>query len=259
MKQSDKPRKLIQPKIKSMQVRLDKIASRKTKIWWEGYLRNTIEFRGVNLVNIREELHKWYKSEKIDALDVTQQLELASNFFKGNYAEDKLTGVLFLQDYLYKNIDWKILVPKFEKLFSDNLIYDWNVCDWFCVRVLGPMIKENGINCAKAISKWHNSKNVWQARASLIAFAGLTKDAKYRKIILDSCKTLIKRNERFAKTAVGWILRVLSKTDKACVINFLRGNLAYFTLESLGNAVKYFSAADKKIYYGRLRSANQEV
>ena len=115
MKQSDKQRKLIQLKIKSMQARLDKIASRKTKIWWERYLRNTIEFRGVNLVNIREELHKWYKSEKVDTLDETQQLELAINFFNGNYAEDKLTGVLFLQDYLYKNIDWKILVPKFEK------------------------------------------------------------------------------------------------------------------------------------------------
>ena len=193
-------------KITSMQTRLDKIASQKTKIWWERYLRNTVEFRGVNLVRIREELHKWYKSEKINTLNETQQLDLALSFFSGRFAEDKLTGVLFLQEYLYKNIDWKILVPKFEKLFTANLIYDWNVCDWFCVRVLGPMIKENGMNCAKAISKWRNSKNVWQARASLIAFVGLTKEVKYRKIILDSCENLIKREERFAKTAVGWIL-----------------------------------------------------
>lgn len=245
-------------KITSMQARLDKIASRKTKIWWERYLRNTIEFRGVNLVNIREELQKWYKSEKIDTLDETQQLELAINFFNGNYAEDKLTGILFLQDYLYKNIDWKILVPKFEKLFTDNLVYDWNVCDWFCVRVLGPMIKENGMNCAKAISKWRISTNVWQARASLIAFVGLTKERTYRKHILDSCENLIKREERFAKTAVGWILRVLSKTDKAFVLNFLLSNLTYFNLESLGNAVKYFSPTDKKIYLGRLKEANKE-
>lgn len=245
-------------KIKNLYARLDKISNKKTKIWWERYLRNTIEFRGVNLVNIREELHKWYKSEKIETHSDVEKLELALQFFQGKYAEDKLAGVLFLQDYLYKKTDWKILIPKFEKLYTDNLIYDWNVCDWFCVRVLGPMIKENGINCAKALSKWHNSKNVWQARASLIAFAGLTKDAKYRKIILDSCKTLIKRKERFAKTAVGWILRVLSKTDKACVVNFLHSNLTYFSLESLRNAVKCFSNTDKKFYLGRLKPASNE-
>jgi 3-methyladenine DNA glycosylase AlkD len=258
MKQSDKPRKLIQPKIKSMQARLDKIASRKTKIWWERYLRNTIEFRGVNLVNIREVLHKWYKSEKIDALDLTQQLELALNFFNGNYAEDKLTGVLFLQDYLYNKIDWKILVPKFEKLFSDNLIYDWNVCDWFCVRVLGPMIKENGMNCAKAISKWHRSINVWQARASLIAFVGLTKELSYRKYILDSCENMIKREERFAKTAVGWVLRVLSKSDKKVVVSFLDDKIKYFSLESLGNTTKYFSTIEKKKYVLLMKSMNKK-
>jgi 3-methyladenine DNA glycosylase AlkD len=246
-------------KIENLYARLDKISNKKTKVWWEKYLRNTIEFRGVNLVNIREELHKWYKSEKIETHSDDEQLDLALQFFRGKYAEDKLAGVLFLQDYLYKKTDWKILIPKFEKLFTDNLIYDWNVCDWFCVRVLGPMIKENGINCARAISKWRRSKNVWQARASLIAFVGLTKEVKYRKIILDSCENLIKREERFAKTAVGWILRVLSKTDKACVVNFLQNNFYYFNLESLGNAIKYFSAAYKKIYFGRLRAANHEV
>jgi 3-methyladenine DNA glycosylase AlkD len=242
-----------------MQARLEKIASRKIKIWWERYLRNTIEFRGVNLVNIREELHKWYKSEKIDTLDDTQRLELAINFFNVNYTEDKLTGILFLQDYLYKNIDWKILVPKFEKLFTDNLIYDWNVCDWFCVRVLGPMIKENGMNCTKAISKWRNSKNVWQARASLIAFVGLTKEVKYRKIILDSCGNLIKREERFAKTAVGWILRVLSKFDKKVVVSFLEDKIKYFSVESLSNTTKYFSTIEKKKYFLIMKSLDKNL
>ena len=241
-----------------MQTRLDKIASQKTKIWWERYLRNTVEFRGVNLVRIREELHKWYKSETINTLNETQQLDLALSFFSGRFAEDKLTGVLFLQEYLHKNIDWKILVPKIEKLFTANLIYDWNVCDWFCVRVLGPMIKENGINCAKAISKWRNSKNVWQARASLIAFVGLTKEVKYRKIILDSCENLIKREERFAKTAVGWILRVLSKSDKKVVVSFLDDKIKYFSVESLGNTTKYFSTTEKKKYTLLMKSVNKK-
>lgn len=241
-----------QAKTKLLYARLDKIASKKTKIWWEKYLRNTIEFRGVNLVNIREELHEWYKSEKISTLSDNKQLDLALQFFAGRYAEDKLAGILFLQDYLYQKIDWKILISKFSKLFEEDLIYDWNVCDWFCVRVLGPMINENGVPCAKGIYNWKNSKNVWQARASLIAFVGLTEEKSYKNLILSSCNVLIRREERFAKTAVGWILRVLSKSDKKSVVSFLERKLKYFSAEALKNCTKYFTAAEKKKYILKL-------
>jgi 3-methyladenine DNA glycosylase AlkD len=120
------------------------------------------------------------------------------------------------------------------------------------------MIKENGINCAKSISKWRNSKNVWQARASLIAFVGLTKEVKYRKIILDSCENLIKREERFAKSAVGWILRVLSKSDKKVVVSFLDNKIKYFSVESLGNTTKYFHTTEKKKYTLLMKSVNKK-
>jgi hypothetical protein len=108
-------------KITSMQTRLDKIASQKTKIWWDRYLRNTVEFRGVNFVCIREELHKWYKSEKINTLSETQQLDLALSFFSGRFAEDKLTGVLFLQEYLSKILIGKFLYRKL-KNFSQPIL-----------------------------------------------------------------------------------------------------------------------------------------
>ena len=39
--------------------------------------------------------------------------------------------------------------------------------------------------------------------------------------MLGSCSKLIRREERFAKTAVGWILRELSKTDKKAVVAFI--------------------------------------
>ena len=35
--------------INALQLRLDKVAKRNTKDWWEEYLRNSIEFRGVNI------------------------------------------------------------------------------------------------------------------------------------------------------------------------------------------------------------------
>ncbi len=191
-----------------LQQRLDKVADKKTRDWWERYLRNTIEFRGVNLVKIRDEIRKWHKRNHIENLDDNFQLTLALAFFQGKYAEDKLAGVLFLQNFLYKKFPWKVLVQKFSQLFRKGYIYDWKVCDWFCVRVLGPMIKENGMPCAKTIAEWRSSKNAWQARASAVSFINLTKIGEFTPIILRSCAILIKREKRFAKTAVGWILWV---------------------------------------------------
>jgi 3-methyladenine DNA glycosylase AlkD len=231
--------------INAFESQLDRIADKKTKDWWENYLKHVIKFRGVNQAKLREEFKKWYKKERIDNLSLDSQLNLALEFFAEDYAEDKLAGILFLKNYLINQFDWKTLIPRFERLFEKNLIFDWNICDWFCVRVLGPMIEENGVSCAKIIAEWRTSKNLWQARASLVAFANLTKDDKLKDIIIDTCKALIKRNERFAKTSVGWILRELSKTDKNIVVDFIEQNKEYFSKESLSKATKQFSSDEK--------------
>ena len=232
--------------IHDLQLRLDKVANKKTRDWWERYIKHDTIFRGVGIPKIREELKQWRAKERIDTLSLNDQLDLALSFFAEKYAEDKLAGVLFLQYYLYNKFDWKLLISRFEEIFRNKYIYDWNVCDWFCVRVLGAMIKENGVPCAKAISKWNNSQNLWQARASVVAFANYTKHSEYKLLMLGSCSKLIRRKERFAKTAVGWILRELSKTDKKAVMAFIEKHARYFSKESLENGIKKLSLSEKE-------------
>ena len=231
--------------VHNLQLRLNKVANKKTRDWWEQYIKHDTIFRGVGIPKIREEIKQWHTRNQIDTLPLNDQLDLALSFFAEKYAEDKLAGVLFLQYYLYNKFDWKLLISKFEEIFNNEYIYDWNVCDWFCVRVLGPMIKENGMPCAKAISKWNNSKNLWQARASVVAFANYTKHSEYKLLILGSSSKLIRREERFAKTAVGWILRELSKTDKKIVMSFIEKHRKYFSKESLKNGIKSFDHHSK--------------
>ena len=232
--------------VHNLQLRLEKVANKKTRDWWERYIKHDTIFRGVGIPKIREELKQWRAKEQIDILPLNDQLDLALSFFAEKYAEDKLAGVLFLQYYLYNKFDWKLLISRFEEIFNNEYIYDWNVCDWFCVRVLGPMIKENGMPCAKAISRWNNSKNLWQARASVVAFANYTKHSEYKLLMLGSCSKLIRREERFAKTAVGWILRELSKTDKKAVMLFIEKYARYFSKESLENGIKKLSLSEKE-------------
>ncbi len=108
------------------------------------------------------------------------------------------------------------------------------------------MIKKNGNKCADAITKWNSAENVWQARCSLVSFTTLTKDNRFTSQILESSEILIRRDERFAKTAVGWILREISKVDKQIVIDFIEEYRQYFSRESHENAIKYFDKDEKK-------------
>ncbi len=229
-----------------LQSRIAKFADEKRKLWFENYIKHDTKYRGVEIPTIRTELKDWYKQENIDKLTLDEQLDLALSFFEEEYAEDKLAGILFLQLYLYNKFDYKALLTLFESIFENGYIYDWSVCDWFCTRVLRQMIKANGRKCAEAISEWHTANNVWQARCSVVAFTTLTKDNQYTSLLLKSNAKLIKREERFAKTAVGWILRELSKVDKQIVVDFIEEYRQSFSRESHENAIKYFDKDEKK-------------
>jgi 3-methyladenine DNA glycosylase AlkD len=61
------------------------------------------------------------------------------------------------------------------------------------------------------------------------------------EIVNAFCKTLINRDERFCKTAVGWVLREISKTEKKYVVEFLEVNKPFVTYEVKQNAIKYFA------------------
>lgn len=233
----------LKEKLKS---RIAQFADEKRKLWFENYIKHGTKYRGVQIPTVRAELKDWYKDEGIDKLPLDTQLNLALSFFEEDYAEDKLAGILFLQLYLYDKFDYRELLLRFETIFENGDIYDWSVCDWFCTRVLRQMIKKNGRECAEAISEWHIANNVWQARCSVVAFTTLTKDNQYTSLLLKSNARLIKREERFAKTAVGWILRELSKVDKQIVVDFIAENRQSFSRESHENAIKYFDKNEKK-------------
>lgn len=238
---------------------LDKQATLKSKQWWEKYMKNVTPFRGVGIPAIRSQLKKYYKEKNINTWPVEKQFDLALSFFENKFAEDKLTGILFIELYLLDKLDYMISVPRYKKLFTDNHISDWNICDWFCVRVLGPTIKKSENACAKWISGWRGLDNPWLARASVVAFVDLAGDDEYYPLIKKSAEMLIRREERFRKTAVGWILREISVHDHIFIRDFLKDNLQFFTTESLRNTIKYFDKDEKAQWLRSFKAQNIKV
>jgi 3-methyladenine DNA glycosylase AlkD len=242
--------------IKQLQDLLGENADPRTKRWWEGYVKHSAPFRGVKMAAIRSVLHQWHKNLVADELGIEEQVDLALSLIHEEHTEDKLAGTLFLQEILLPAgaIDCERDAHRFADLFAVGHLYDWNVCDWFCVKVLGPLIQAEGELCAKRISEWRSAENLWQARSSLVAFVKVAENGAYYPLIEESCKVLIRREERFAKTAVGWILREISKHDGVLVKRVIKENIEHFSIESLKNATKYASEDERKMFLQRWSS-----
>jgi len=224
---------------------LESLALEKTRQWWENYMKKVIPFRGVGIPVIRSQMKKFYLEKEMDSWSVEKQFDFALQFFQGKYTEDKLSGILYIQMFLLNKLDYTNALPQYKKLFTNNFIFDWNVCDWFCVRVLGPTIERNENACAKWISGWRGAENIWQSRASLVAFVYQADNKEYYPMIQKSAEVLIRQKERFRKTAVGWILREIAHHDRMLVVDFLKDNLQFFTTETLRNVIKHFDPQEK--------------
>ena len=240
--------------IDRLRLRLNARATVATREWWTNYLRGAASFRGVKMGDVRSALHAWFEEEQVvEHLSVEQQKDLALMLLEADYTEDKLAGVLFLQEILLLAgaLDWRSDLPRFARLFDQGYIHDWNICDWFCVKVLGSLVEQQGEACARAISEWREANSVWQRRASVVAFANLASKgdrnfAGFTEMVLDTCSQLLGSQERFAQTGVGWILRELSRSDEGRVIRFVEANLDRFSREGLKNTTKYLPPAVSK-------------
>jgi 3-methyladenine DNA glycosylase AlkD len=234
--------------IERLQLRLNVHATDETRKWWTKYLRGVASFRGVKMADVRKAVHAWFKEERLgEHLSVGKQKELALMLLEEDHSEDKLAGILFVQEILLPAgaLDWRSDLPRFARLFDEGYIHDWSTCDWFCVKVLGSLVERQGEGCARAISQWWREANgVWRRRASVVAFANLAKDGDqnfpgFTEMVLENCTRLLGSQERFAQTGVGWVLRELSRSDGGRVKGFIEANLDRFSREALKNATKY--------------------
>ena len=235
---------------------LEAHSAQPTRNWWQNYVKDAAPFLGVKMADIRSSLHRWHRDNVEGAVEPADELDLALRLVFGEHSEEKLTGILYLQEILIPRgvVNGSSHVERLAGLFAEGGIYDWNVCDWFCVKVLGPLIRQHGMSCARRIAAWRTADNLWQARSSLVAFVGLADEPAFYPLIAEGCRIVGTREERFAKTAIGWILREVSRHERGFVHGMVEELLPLLTVESLRNATKYLGEADRKGYMRKFKS-----
>jgi len=223
---------------KNIQIKITSIGNPDKARWLENYVKHGIKSKGVGIPEIRDIIKESTKDYRLLELDISEQLDLLSDLMTCEYTEDKLSAIIYIQ------LNWN-RTNEHEKIalisdwFDKELITDWNVCDWLCVRLLTPMIDNWTKDTLRELKKWNKSQNQWKARASLVPFAQCKSLEKHKSLIEEFSIELIKRQERFCKTAVGWVLREYSKIDSDFVKRFLIENENWTTKEVIKNAMKY--------------------
>ena len=208
------------------------------KLWFEKYLRYAVKYRGVVTPRIKDILVSWRERHGLSSLKAAQQLRLVSELWRSKYAEDKFAATLYIQLFLLRALPQDDILDQAEQAFAERLFYDWSTVDWLCMRVLAPLARRSQA-AGHRILDWKEADYLWQARASLVPFASLPFMPQYREAALQACDLLIRREERFAKTAVGWFLRVLSRSDPDLVQEKLTAYRDHVTPEVVRNATKY--------------------
>ncbi len=214
--------------------------------WWNSYMKGEIRFVGTGIPEIRKLLKEKNRSEGLDQLPMNQQVGLVNGLMRSKLAEHKLAAILYIQLFWLGNQKNSFLLSLISDWFTDRYIHDWNTTDWLCVKVLTPMVDSGDERVIWTLKRWNCDPYLWKARASLVPFAQSKSISDHSKSIERFSDILIRREERFAKTAVGWVMREYSKWDEDFVLGFLSKHVKHTTWEVKRNALKYYRQKPKK-------------
>ncbi len=243
---------MINDAVPAIQSRLQAKAKPETREWWEGYLKGAIGFRGTNMAAIRQVVHVWH-DESATAWTPKQLRDLAIALIHQDLTEDKLAGILLIQEILLPagHVPWRTELRRWAKLFDHGFIYDWNTCDWFCIRVLGPLVVAEGEECARAIADWSRARNLWRRRAAGVGFVNLAPQGDdnfegFTSMLLEVCERTVRHQDRFAQTGTGWVLRELSHAEPGRVGAFVRDHVGLMSREALRMSIAKLGDEDRK-------------
>jgi len=207
--------------------------------WWNNYLKGEIRFVGTSIPEIRKLLIEKNSEDGLDHLPMNQQVSMVNGLMRSQFAEHKLAAILYVQLFWLHTQNNSFLLSLISDWFDERYIFDWNTTDWLSTKILTPILDSGDEKVLWVLKKWNRDPYLWKARASLVPFAHSKHIREHTKSIERFADILIRREERFAKTAVGWVLREYSKLDEEFVLDFLSKHVKYTTWDVKRNALKY--------------------
>lgn len=204
-------KKSIKQLILALQSELNNRADEETREWYTNYLKGVIQYHGVKTPLIGDILNVWLESHGVLELPLSDNLDIAFALLAEKVAEEKFACAILLQKHLLKQAPAMEIIERSQSAFEAGHIWDWSTNDWYCVRVLGPLVAAGDKQVLRTIASWKSAKNLWQRRSAVIPFRATAKLSRDHELVARVIATLVHDRERFVQTGIGWLIADTSK------------------------------------------------
>jgi 3-methyladenine DNA glycosylase AlkD len=191
---------------------LASLADKEKAVGMKAYMKNQLEFLGINMPARRAALKHYLKN------------------YKDDYSLGKITRELWeLPEREYQYCAIEILAYN-KKYWQENLIdvveYGittkswWDTVDFIATEILGPYFKIYPNTIDSITKSWNKSENIWLQRSSLLFQKSYKKETNV-ELLASYISNLSISKEFFVQKAIGWILREYAKTNSEWVKAFV--------------------------------------
>lgn len=158
-------------------------------------------------------------SDSFRQLSVEERVELAKMFYASGFSEQVNFGDAILE------LSVEGLTPTHYDFLDDIAGYlgNWAETDWFCSRVVQPLLRKYPKETLNLLRKWNSSKNQWKRRASVVAFTRkIGASGEFTSEALELCDNLIWDKEDLVRKGVGWALKDNMRGAKGRVLDYVK-------------------------------------
>lgn len=176
---------------------------------------------------LRAIIRGWWSDHGFADLPASVGKRVALALLERRAVEDQLTGIIVLQLPLGEQLRASDLAS-FARLFAKPQLDDPMVVDLFATNVLGTLLaRETGRgDVIRGLAQWRTAGSKWQRRAACLALATLAARGDAVDGLTDAillvCATVVWSHEAEDQSAVGVLLRELSRAEPVCVEAFFR-------------------------------------
>ncbi len=194
---------------------------------------------------VRAAVHRWWNDHGLADHPAQVGKRIALALIERRRPDAKRAGMLVLRDLLADHLATSDLAA-FERLFAAGHLADDDLVDAFATEVLGALVQRvpGRGEVVRALAEWRTADTAWQRRAACLALAQLAPhgNAHVTRHVFAVCAAVVWSHERADQTAVGMLLRELSRAEPARVEVFFRRHARLMSRACARHAIERLAA-----------------
>lgn len=214
-------------------------------------LRRRLRRRAARQVarSLRGTVTQWWSDHGLTEHPAAVGKRIALALLEQKHLEMQLAGILVFEELLADHLRASDL-SAFAELLARGCLTEDAVVDAFGVKVLGTLlhrVRGRG-DVARALAQWRNAASPAQRRAACVGFSALAPQGDaalpgLAQLIFTVCSTVVWSREATDQTAVGRLLRELSRAEPTRVEAFVRRHARFMSRQCARHAVERLAPA----------------